>query len=219
MKGNHVKPEFVTFTGIDTETDLDRVIILSERFPVEWGILFSPKRQGLDNRYPDLDTIRTTVSMLSTCNIRLAAHICGGHSTAIMKGEDPDIDTTEFGRAQINTVKPNPDRIVDFGYRRNLKVITQHRGVEFPEDDRVQWLYDCSGGRGESPDAWPRHPGEGRTVGYAGGLRPENVSEMLTRMDTSGPFWIDMENGVRTDDWLDLDKCEEVLRAVYGVNP
>lgn len=27
-----------------------------------------------------------------------------------------------------------------------------------------------------------------------------------------GDFWIDMETGVRTDDWLDLDKVEKVLK-------
>ena len=37
-----------------------------------------------------------------------------------------------------------------------------------------------------------------------------------------GEFWIDMESGVRTDDWFDLDKvrrvlaiCNEVIRDLH----
>ena len=39
-----MKPHFLTFTGIDADTDLDRVHDLSRRYPLEWGVLFSPDK-------------------------------------------------------------------------------------------------------------------------------------------------------------------------------
>ena len=51
-------------------------------------------------------------------------------------------------------------------------------------------------------------------VGYAGGFNPENVADKLHYLltnDEVGDFWIDMESGVRTDDWFDLDKVRRVL--------
>ena len=77
----------------------------------------------------------------------------------------------------------------------------------------VAYLIDGSGGRGidkpieiyDNPDIH---------VGYAGGINPENVGAKLSQLlehRSYGSFWIDMESGVRTDDWLDLDKVERVL--------
>ena len=47
-------PEFVTFTGVDNRTDTNRLIALSHKYPIEWGILFSAANQGENNRYPDI---------------------------------------------------------------------------------------------------------------------------------------------------------------------
>lgn len=209
-----MKPEFITFTGLDTQTDIDRVIDISSRYRVEWGVLFSPKRQGTDNRYPDLAAFSPSLIRLRTAGLMLAAHLCGGHSEAIMADRDPDVDVLRFfQRAQVNSAAPDPEAIQAFGIRHEIKPITQSRELTFPDYDGIAWLYDCSGGKGDAPSAWPTHPG--RLVGYAGGLNPDNVNDMLAQMDTSGAFWIDMESGVRTDDWLDLDKCEAVCKAVY----
>lgn len=48
------KPEFITFTGVDINSNLDRMVMLSSRYPIEWGVLFSPDRQGkpAHRRYP-----------------------------------------------------------------------------------------------------------------------------------------------------------------------
>ncbi len=43
------KPEFITLTGLDDRTDLDAAIALSEKYPIEWGVLFSPSQQGKPN--------------------------------------------------------------------------------------------------------------------------------------------------------------------------
>jgi phosphoribosylanthranilate isomerase len=82
--------------------------------------------------------------------------------------------------------------------------------MTFPDDDTVDWLFDRSGG------LWPPHPGGDRLVGYAGGIGPDNVADVLEQIGATGPYWIDMESGVRTDDRFDLGKCRRVCEAVYG---
>ncbi|MDI2078449.1 hypothetical protein QJT78_52550, partial [Bradyrhizobium sp. Mp27] len=49
------------------------------------------------------------------------------------------------------------------------------------------------GGRGETPTAWPAHPGGDRLVGYAGGISPENIHGVMSVLEqTTGRYWIDM---------------------------
>ena len=83
----------------------------------------------------------------------------------------------------------------------------------FPENETVSWLYDCSGGRGKVPNTWPRTD-QDRLVGYAGGIGPENVLDVLDQIPSTN-YWIDMETHVRTNDIFDLDKCLSVLKQVY----
>ncbi|MGY4224420.1 hypothetical protein ACVMIH_001781 [Bradyrhizobium sp. USDA 4503] len=78
-----MKPEFITFTGIDNWTELHDIHVLSIKYPVEFGILFSPKRQGTDPRYPDGDAL----SRFMWSGLRLSAHLCGDYSRRIMAGE------------------------------------------------------------------------------------------------------------------------------------
>lgn len=209
-----MKPEFITFTGADEWTSIDGMRALSRQYPIEWGVLFSPKRQGVDPRYPGGEA----QSRLLWSNLRLSAHLCGAYSDAIMAGQpilDIPVDLGYFRRIQVNHATPDPTRIVEF--RKGwgpMRCIAQARGP-FPDDDSVDWLFDASGGRGVAPAAWPAHPG--RLVGYAGGIGPDNVLSVLAAgVGSAAPYWIDMESGVRTDDRFDLEKCRAVCEQVYG---
>jgi phosphoribosylanthranilate isomerase len=81
----------------------------------------------------------------------------------------------------------------------------------------LRLLYDSSGGFGkviqrvESPDA-------DCFTGYAGGLNPENVVqivEMIQENNSNGRFYyIDMESGVRTEEVFDVGKCTAVVEAL-----
>ncbi|MGR4927357.1 phosphoribosylanthranilate isomerase [Bradyrhizobium sp. CAR08] len=212
-----MKPEFITFTGADDWTSIDGMQALSAKYPIEWGVLFSPKRQGSDPRYPDGDGL----SRIMWANVRRSAHICGAYSDAIMEGSDikrSPVDFSYFDRVQVNHATPKPERIIGFrggwGFKRG---IAQCRTDAFPRDTSVDWLFDRSGGRGEVPTAWPAHPGGERLVGYAGGISPENIAGVMSVLEhTAGRYWIDMESGVRTDDRLDLQKCRAVCEAVFG---
>ncbi|MGY3482319.1 hypothetical protein ACVW1C_000202 [Bradyrhizobium sp. USDA 4011] len=212
-----MKPEFITFTGIDNWTELYDIHTLSLKYPVEFGILFSPKRQGNDHRYPDGDAL----SRFMWSNLRLSAHLCGAYSDAIMDGqpiECPPVDFGYFRRIQVNHADPKPARIIKFrnGWGK-MRGIAQTRVDAFPTDTSVDWLFDRSGGTGAAPTAWPMHPGGDRLVGYAGGISPDNITGVMTVLEQMpGRYWIDMESGVRTDDRFDIAKCRAVCEAVFG---
>lgn len=211
-------PEFITFTGVDQRTDWRRMEELSEKYPIEWGFLFSPKRQGSDPRYPKLDEIREQFNEYWGA-MRFSAHICGAYSEEIMEGRLPNVGLTLdfFDRVQVNHKSPSSHVIQrvfsPYGLPRPIAQVRD----EFPASREVDYLYDCSGGKGELPTYWPKHSGVPEALlGFAGGITPENVKQVIADIDCQGRYWIDMESGVRTNNWLDLDKVEAVCRAVYG---
>jgi hypothetical protein len=221
------KPEFITFTGVDDATNADDLLALAKDYPVEWGVLFSPGRQGVERRYP-----ANAYWKFAGKGLRLAAHLCGGWSHGITEGtRDLPLDMSPFARVQVNYVLPQDRHIARagaFAAQIRKPVIMQWRGSSaFPYQggvhDAVSWLYDDSGGRGVRPVHWPRHPGKNRLVGYAGGITPANVLAVIREIDHDGllsanatPYWIDMESGVRTEDGFDITKCRAVCEAVYG---
>ena len=211
------KPESITFTGVDDHTDIHELKVLSVQYPVEWGVLFSPSRQGIDKRYPGGEM----QSKLLWSGLPMAAHLCGQHSRDVMTGGPCSVpaDLFYFRRMQINSASPDPRRIEEFrkGWG-TAKAIAQHRDGPFPDDETVQWLYDRSGGKGVTPDQWPAHPGRNRLVGYAGGINPSNILDVIKAINSDGPYWLDMESGVRTDDVFDLSLCRQVCELVFGAS-
>ncbi len=214
------KPQFVTFTGVDDWTCVHGMFALSDKYPIEWGMLLSPKRQGVDPRFPGGEA----QSRILCSGLRLAAHLCGDFSRSVMEGREipplsMPVDLGCFKRIQVNHANPVPEIIGKYvkGWGK-IRGIAQTR-TGFPRNTSVDWLYDPSGGKGERPKVWPIRGCETQFVGYAGGITPDNVLEILRAIDVEGdargPFWIDMESGIRTDNRLDLDKCRRVCEAVF----
>lgn len=206
-----MKPIWITFTGLDARTDMDRVEDLTKRYAIEWGILFGG-RLG-KNRYPP----RSVVDEAIRRGLPLAMHLCKSFAADANEGTPP-IDYAGFSRIQVNRAAGQYDinALARLAKSTLLPVIAQHRTDSFPQSPPgVFWLQDSSGGRGQLPSYWAKPFRPEQIVGYAGGLNPENVVDAVRHMPAK-TFWIDMETGVRTDDWLDLDKCEAVCRAVYG---
>lgn len=219
-------PEHITFTGVDAHTPPKDMLELSSIYNIEWGVLFSPSRQGNENRYPALDVVQRLLDSTPP-TIRLAAHLCGAASRQLIAdGSLPPeleklLDTGRFQRVQVNTSDPHasPPRLGNWGTQRGLEVIMQTRNATvFPGDDSVQWLYDASGGRGVAPEAWPLEAVEGRLCGYAGGIGPTSVRSVI---ESVGPlakrYWLDMETGVRDGkDQFSLVACLKVCVRTYG---
>ncbi|MBW3243440.1 hypothetical protein KUV57_12270 [Epibacterium sp. DP7N7-1] len=213
-------PEFITFTGADDRTSLSEMKSLAASYPVEFAILFSKSRAGKP-RYPS----RGWIEQAQTSGLRLAAHICGEWAKQIVQTGASDLDHAlqGFDRAQINTSAPvDHDLILTWADRverssgQKIEPILQCRG-DFPDESRISWLYDCSGGRGVLPEAWPTPPKDGIRFGYAGGMGPDNIDTVLRDLSGAEGGWIDMESRVRNDrDEFDLDMCRAVCEAAFG---
>jgi len=218
------KPHFITFTGADDRTQVADMLGLANAYPVEFGVLFSPKLTGTP-RYPSADWVSSLVAT-SADRLHLSAHICGDYTRELLDtGTIRDLApllASVFGRIQINTSDPRAlrqlEKISAFGESLNVEVILQSRDpLHFPRYSKVHWLFDASGGRGIQPERWPVDV-TGRLVGFAGGLRSSNV---LAAVEVIGSetrsFWIDMETGVRSSgDQFNIKECARVCELVYG---
>lgn len=204
-------PAFVTFTGLDDQTDLVEAFFLSTKYPIEWGVLFGGRLGA--NRYPSQQTVDTIVSISKSLDdVKISAHLCGKFARDAVNGVYPD-NLSSFTRTQINAVSYDLGALKRIHDDVKIPVIMQHRNGAFPIlPEGVYALHDQSGGKGVVPTSRPLSGDH--LVGYAGGIGPENVSEIIS--DLSGNFWIDMETKIRTNDWLDLAKCESVCKQIWG---
>lgn len=204
----------VTFTGADDQTSQEEMLKISQEFEfVEWGILFGSK---LD-RCPSQEWLAKMPQ-----GMNLAAHLCGTFVAAAMNGNFLPLES--FDRIQLNFYKKRLETALNcqplleaikklkqdviFGGNFNRVEISPNK---LPPN--VQILYDTSGGHGVSPKNWPE-PVKHIAVGYAGGLRLENLKEQLHKIGEVAKersVWIDMESGVRTDNKFDLDKVKRCL--------
>lgn len=223
-----MKLKHITFTGIDARTNLQELQDIQRQYPLaEFGVLTSYHWYENGNRYLD----PSLIEKLRTKDLHLSLHVCGSaaHDAAIGKWEKLD-ELTEgnlhlFKRCQLNisTRKNNP-AYCHVPLVIGQEIIIQQRNINeiglFTET-RKHWyqpmykwsvLLDASGGRGIDTPIEILESQE--KVGYAGGINAENVGDKLYQLLTSpkiGDFWIDMESGVRTDDWFDLGKVRQVL--------
>lgn len=235
-----MKLKHITFTGVDAMTDISDLKEIQKEYPIaEFGVLTSYNWIDNGNRYLN----PAFMSNLYGFGGNLSLHICGSaaHDATCKKWED--IDELTFGclhlfkRVQLNVSgrKDNP-KYCWIPLVIGQELIVQQKGVEnitlfeetvkhwtekpFMHRDTISVLLDASGGRGIDT---PIQVLKGNyKVGYAGGINPDNVAEKLHYLLTNpdvGDFWIDMESGVRTDDWFDVNKvlrvlaiCKEVIR-------
>ncbi len=232
-----MKIKAVTITGADDNISVYSLVGISKAYPfVEWGILFSPKRENT-SRYPSLEWINklSEVSkIVGKENLKLCSHLCGDYSLeTIIKGTaNSYVDrlkkaTIIFDRCQLNfNSQKTPVDYELFSSLLNKRIsetIIQYNKAnydlcktlikDYSKTNSISFLYDGSGGRGVLPKEWsgvvPNH-----FTGYAGGLNPDNLEEALINISKSvgdNEIWIDTETGVRTDDKLDLDKVVRFL--------
>lgn len=213
-------PCFIAFTGVDHPDLLPGMLRLSERYPIEWGILVDPAQEE-KALFPDAEV---RAALLAARALRWAAHVCGAAARAIVA--DPmtaPLAPAGVQRVQVNHGFQGSDATQvaaarAYGRRLGVRTVLQSQD-EFPSEVGVDWLFDVSFGTGARPDRWPAPPAAaGPFAGYSGGISPDTVGDILARIaaPAGALYWIDMESGVRTDGAFDLAKCEAVCRAVYG---
>lgn len=207
---------------------------LSAEFPfVEWGILYSSKRNG-EPRYPSA-AWRVRLGKIES-RMQLSLHLCGEVARGVLSGDTELIGTVDdqYQRIQVNGWQPSGQEFRSVVTGDDREFILQARSEEdlqraaleisaieaeaLPEwDGSASVLYDVSGGQGLSPPYWPRPRGAMR-LGYAGGIGPENVIDVLFAIaPLDHDFWIDMESGVRTEGRFDLAKVRRVLELTEPV--
>lgn len=226
MNGGNIMSIFkVTLTGVDEQTDLNRLWELADQYPfAEFGILYSLSNQG-SGRYPTLNWLDNIVKRAESNPIPLALHVCGSMVRHLLNNTDSIDQIHIFERIQLNFVSRVGDQELLSSLCDRFKdhiFITQH----FPSNNMLHTskirenhsiLFDTSGGRGIIRKEWP-NPFDSVVCGYAGGLGPDNLKEQLPLIEVASqgkPFWIDMESNLRTEDKFDLNKVEQVLEICH----
>lgn len=224
-----------TLTGVDERVNLISVADLSSQYPVvEWGFLYSPKRQGHPGRYPSTSLLLRVFKELPKY-VKVALHVCGAGVPQLIDAEPVVSELVQLigqrgGRIQLNFNARFIDKKFTLAQVHeciarypDVQFITQNNSANIEVLEHLKdllnhsILFDASGGRGIETDEWLR-PINGVRCGYAGGLGPMNVAAELRRIYAVAgdiPFWIDMEGKLRNDeDWFDLGAAQSVLKAV-----
>lgn len=210
-----MKPAFITFTGADDGTDPVEMAALSSLYPVEFGVLLSSTRMG-SPRYPGWNWITELKTSFLRKDLRLSLHLCGQFAREAAIGGGGAI-TAGFDRVQINVAeRPDTALVAEWAARRGVTPILQCREA-FPNDPRVSWLLDASGGRGISPLSWPAPQPYSAMVGYAGGLGLGSDWDRIAEAAEGSPYWVDMETNCRDgDDRFDLALCRAICEEIYN---
>ena len=237
----------VTFTGIDKYTNLHDILELDRRYPttLELGLLYSAKHSS--TRYPSVDEITTMLKVLMDNQVHASLHIRGSSVYDFLHGEEHTnnlvrlLDSYDYGRVQLNipdTTLVSHETIfsacnmypaVNFILQLNQK--TQDFCYPLLESLDLSFLYDASLGSGVVPTEY-KAIAHNSFTGYAGGISPDNVLEILTKIKQANPLetgqhvatWIDMESGVRSlsetgVSLFDLEKCKSVLESIDFTYP
>jgi hypothetical protein len=224
----------VTITGADDGVNPLDLISLSADFPfVEWGLLFSKKRTGTA-RYPTEEWTKKFIGAGIEKGVRVSLHLCGSNYRLLAEG-NPAAVPVAIGacRLQVNgyTSAALPGVMSVAERFQSLEFILQARKEETLQEvcrdaeklPNASVLFDPSSGRGVEPFGWPRTP-IGSRVGFAGGIKPENVETVIGDIAAAhsfliGDFWIDMESGVRDgDDRFSVSRARSVLESVSRIN-
>ena len=233
--------EILTFTGVDGETSPSRLLDITNQYPdVEFGVLIGTNTDKKSHKlFPSLDVVRSFKRHGNFHRYKTAIHLCGKYSRMILGDGEIPVDLYElcdgFGRVQINvsghefdTNRESKIAHVELFADTLLceKVILPHKKKDWSsvpvKHPKVEYLFDLSGGRGESSfSKWPVPSADLSRMGYAGGIGPHNAKQALAFADQypDVPLWLDMESKVRTlDRWFDLEAVENVCKQIFVKN-
>ena len=221
----------ISFIGIDKKTDIERLLKIAEKYPeVEFGFLCSESVTGTNqnNRYPALILLQK----LKNKSVNLSLHVCGKLArTVCQTGNFDEVKKLVgqyfdmFDRIQLNVVGSRFKELVtntcgkQIVIQTNLSEPKSKQTYEMFREaniDNIVFLSDNSGGKGLEVE-FDYFEGVDYQ-GFAGGLNPENILERKEEIDIlwEKDYRLDMESGVRTDDWFDLDKVEDICKKVLG---
>lgn len=225
--------------------DTDFISFESKEPTFEWGVLVSPERAGKQNRYPSIDFAQDFIQNNGFGTSARSIHLCGKAVDDYLFSPNSEIGffaSHAIARLQLNFAidKYNLDEITDIiinrlVYERHELILQYNKskqkfvdnllqkmrdGGNDPATVNLSILYDGSGGFGKVIEKF-EPPINGCYTGYAGGLKPDNVGEIIKNIGKIAgdqEYYIDMESGIRTDDFLDLEKCKSIISTVKNLS-
>ena len=226
-------------TDLDALLEIQDLDLLPEDLNepiIEWGVLVSPQRAGKQNRYPSIDFAKEFIFNGKFETIAKSIHLCGGAVDDYLYRPESDIGflaNYSKARLQLNFAMDKYDPVelreiildkllverheIILQYNKSKKKFVDDLILKLKERNAIlpnlSILYDGSGGFGRTIEKFEPPVGEYFT-GYAGGLNPDNVKDIITNINSvvgEYDYYIDMESGIRTNDLLDLEKCKSVI--------
>ena len=241
------------FCGADDTCCPEQMQLLSSHYPwIEWGILFRPDLEGTP-RYASKLWVDKLCSVNKSAgeHMRLAGHLCQLRCQEVLEGDSTfvaELKSNGFNRVQINATAANSVQVdktkLEYYVQNIINVMNAVPTLEFiiqcNEETEPLWskliespaknmslLFDASCGKGILATTFPA-PMAGIPCGYAGGMGPKNIEDVLDSVRTAAdgkPVWIDMESSLRTiiigdggnrEDTFSIDKCFKCILA--GIN-
>jgi hypothetical protein len=201
--------------------------LLSERYPsIEWGVLFRPDKEG-EPRYATAKWVErlTTVAKggKGKMKMHLAGHLCGERCRDVLDGKVDFVRSLAklgFERVQVNATNANgvdSSRLTEKvqSFESAIRAVPEVEWiVQMNNETKKLWepllkkkspptnmslLYDASCGMGVLAKSFDP-PHDSVPCGYAGGIGPDNVVNVLNRLSKvtkSVKVWIDMESSLR----------------------
>lgn len=224
--------KLISFVGIDTKTDLKSIEEINSHdfnFELEFGVLHSEKQ--ISNRYPGYDFCNKFLTQCKEYNTSL--HLCGQEAIEKYLSKDHDMMKlcSNAGRIQLNMnirkvdnyeglstklidMMNNENHSIILQVNESKKVFTEVMLEKMPShlNNKLSLLYDASGGFGKALSVI-EPVFENNFTGYAGGINPDNVKDIVELIDNNSnkKYYIDMESGIRDDDWFSIEKCKRII--------
>jgi len=224
----------ISFVGVDVNTDIESIALSTFHSDIacEWSVLYSDSKSvGNYIRYPSYDFCLKFLDQGWRSNfLQYSLHLCGSVIDRYLKEEKDVLDLCKKAyRIQLNlniNSYPDHDKLANdlllMMSKHGHKLILQQNKTKEKfmktflnkTQTKIGLLHDGSGGFGrvisqiDPPDNF-------HLTGYAGGIKPENVAEIVGLIEKNNPdnlpYYIDMESGVRDNNIFSLEKCRQVI--------
>lgn len=234
MKNLHL----VSFVGVDEHTNLSDLSDNSsfiEDVGVEWSVLFSDSKSIRNYvRYPSYEFCKNFLKVVpANIHSLRSLHLCGSVINRYLKQESDVIELCQpASRIQLNLNINNyteaeyeelAENIVFVATKYGHHVIMQQNKTKekfmnvFTGKATFTFslLHDSSGGFGREITSVVS-PSSLTDTGYAGGINPDNVKNIVDLIESNNPqnirYYIDMESGVRENNLFSIKKCHQVIQ-------
>lgn len=227
----------ISFVGVDSQTNWDELKNISnlDNVITEYSVLFSDSKSIQNHlRYPKYESCKDFLAWGAKNNFYTSLHLCGSVIERYLKQEQDVIDLCKNARRiQLNL---NIHKFPSYEKLTNdlISVLTNHNHTIVLQENKtkrnfnlsflktipsslyvnVNLLHDGSGGFGREI-AQVVAPDKMHYTGYAGGIKPQNVTKIVDLIEQNNPnnikYYIDMESGIRENNIFSVEKCQQVM--------